>query len=285
MALSTNLKTWINRNLLKSINLKIDTLTIDRIERTRMETLSMVNHFQKQIFPIPKSMLQSNPEIVYQALLESKDNRSNLRDSALNDVGYTYKNDFYTAPDADVLYVMLNIFQPNLFMEVGSGNSTKVARQAIKDYQLKTKIWSIDPQPRTEIDSLCDKVLRCPIEEIKLTSFSELSSGDILFIDSSHKVLTGNDVTFLFLNILPSLPKGIILHIHDIFLPFEYPKQFIDEQREWSEQYLVQAILSFSDSFEVLWAGHYLQRNNKDFNSYFDDIGSGVAQSLWISKN
>ncbi|PZU99916.1 MAG: hypothetical protein DCE90_01090 [Pseudanabaena sp.] len=284
MAISTVLKNWINCNVMNKLNLKVETLTIDRLEEQRINALYNADHFEKAIFPVPSSILKSNPEPIFQSLAESKLNRSKLQRSELNDVGYTYKNDFYTSPDADVLYAIVSSYKPNIFMEVGSGNSTKITRQAIKDYQLSTQIWSIDPQPRAEIDVLCDKVLRLPVERLEFNSFLELSSGDILFIDSSHKVMTGNDVTFLFLNVLPSLPSGIILHIHDIFLPFEYPKHFIDEKRNWNEQYLVQAILDFSDSFEVLWAGHFLQKTHQGFHNHFENISDGTAQSLWLRK-
>jgi hypothetical protein len=284
MALSTTIKNWLNFNIFNRFNLYIETLTSEKRESQRIEVLDKKDYFDTSVFPVPECFASANTEIIFEALSNSKDKLAKFQSISLNDVDYTYKNDFYSSPDAEVLYIMLNITKPRLFLEIGSGNSTKIARQSIKDHGLSTKICSVDPQPRTEIDLLCDEVIRKPVESMSIDRFSELSSGDILFIDSSHKILPGNDVTFLYLNILPILKKGVIIHIHDIFLPFEYPKAFIDEKREWNEQYLVQVLLETSKSFEVLWPGHFLQRTQKDFGSYFDNVENRSAQSLWLRK-
>jgi len=284
MALSTKIKNWLNFSIFNRFNLYIETLTYEKRESQRIELLDKKDYFDTPVFPVPECFASANTEIIFEALSNSKSKLAKFQSTSLNDVGYTYKNDFYSSPDAEVLYIMLNITKPKLFLEIGSGNSTKIARQSIKDHGLSTKICSVDPQPRTEIDLLCDEVIRKPVESMSIDRFSELSSGDILFIDSSHKILPGNDVTFLYLNILPILKKGVIIHIHDIFLPFEYPKAFIDEKREWNEQHLVQVLLETSKSFEVLWPGHFLQKTRKDFGSYFDNLENRAAQSLWLRK-
>src|SRR5207245_655950 len=104
---------------------------------------------------------------------------------------------------------------------------------------------SIDPAPRREIAQHADEVIRYRVESFEPSRIlSRLDRNDILFIDSSHEIKTGNDVLHLFLNILPSLSPGVIVHVHDIFLPFEYPKEWIVEHRwAWGEQYLLQSLL------------------------------------------
>ena len=105
------------------------------------------------------------------------------------------------------------------------------------------------------------------MEDIDLEFFSQLHSGDVLFIDSSHTVKIGGDVNYLFLEVLPRLEPGVIVHIHDIFLPFEYRRDWVlDEFRFWTEQYLLQAFLTFNSEFEVLMANSYMA------HGYLDDL-------------
>lgn len=150
-----------------------------------------------------------------------------------------WENTFFSALDAIALYGMLGAHQPARYLEVGSGNSTKFARRAQQDLGLSTKILSIDPHPRAEIDALCDGVVRQPLEDVGAVHFDQLEAGDILFIDNSHRVFQNSDVTVFFLEVLPRLKSGVIVHIHDIFLPFDYPRSWVD--RHYSEQYLLAA--------------------------------------------
>ncbi|HEY1471590.1 MAG TPA: class I SAM-dependent methyltransferase [Candidatus Acidoferrum sp.] len=144
---------------------------------------------------------------------------------------------FFSSLDAVALYGMLVEFQPKRMIEVGSGDSTKFARRAIRDHGLRTHLTSIDPQPRASIDQLCDLVIRQPLEEIDTALFEQLHAGDFLFIDSSHRTFTNSDVTILFMNLLPRLAEGVVVHLHDIFWPFDYPPEWND--RYYSEQYLL----------------------------------------------
>jgi hypothetical protein len=114
------------------------------------------------------------------------------------------------------------------------------------------------------------------VEDIDLEFFSQLDSGDILFIDSSHTVKIGGDVNYLFLEVLPRLKPGVIVHVHDIFLPFDYRRDWVmDEFRFWSEQYLLQAFLSFNAEFEVLMCNSYLGLY------YLEDLKSTFPNSPW----
>ena len=121
----------------------------------------------------------------------------------------------------------------------GSGDAAKFARRAIQDHGLPTYLTSIDPQPRASIDRSCDRVVRSPLEEVD-QQFAELQAGDFLFIDSSHRTFTNSDVTILFMNLLPRLRDGVVVHLHDIFWPFDYPPEWND--RYSSEQYLRELI-------------------------------------------
>ncbi len=155
--------------------------------------------------------------------------------------GPRWMNPWFTALDAVALTGMLARHDPRLLIEIGSGNSTKFARHTIRERNLRTRIVSIDPQPRAEIDSLCDEVIRAPAESVDPTVFSRLKAGDVLFIDSSHRSLENSDVTTLFLEILPELPPGVLVHVHDVYLPYDYPPQA--EGLMYNEQYLLAALL------------------------------------------
>ena len=149
----------------------------------------------------------------------------------------TFHNIYFTGLDAAALYTVVATERPARFFEVGSGNSTKFAHRAKRDYGLDTKIISIDPNPRADVEKLCDEAIRTPLEQMDLGIFADVGKGDILFIDNSHRCFTNTDVTVFFLEILPRLNPGAIFHLHDIFLPYDYPPVWRD--RFYSEQYLL----------------------------------------------
>jgi len=160
-------------------------------------------------------------------------------------------NGWLPALDSIALYSLLALHNPQQYVEVGSGNSTKFARRAIRDHRLQTRITSIDPWPRAEIDTICDRVIREPVEQVALETFDILRPGDILFIDSSHRTFMNSDVTMLFLDVLPRLPAGVIVQVHDITLPCDYPAQWTG--RYYSEQYLLAAyLLGRGDALEIV---------------------------------
>jgi Methyltransferase domain len=152
-----------------------------------------------------------------------------------------WNNGFLPGLDIMVLYTMLGWKKPLHYIEIGSGNSTKVVAKAIEDFKLPTKITSIDPYPRAEIDTLAQKIIREPFENIDFSFIFKLEPNDILFIDNSHRVLPNSDAMVFFMEVLPMLPKGVIVHIHDIYLPYDYPQFMCD--RFYSEQYNLAAFI------------------------------------------
>jgi hypothetical protein len=153
----------------------------------------------------------------------------------------SWVNGWLPGLDGASLYALVASNKPAIYIEVGSGNSTKFVRRAIKDHELKTRIISIDPHPRDEIDAICDEVIRQPLEECDLSVFEQLSAGDICFIDNSHRCFQNSDVTVVFLEILSRLAPGVLIGFHDIFLPDDYPNAWAN--RFYSEQYLLAAFL------------------------------------------
>ena len=147
----------------------------------------------------------------------------------------SWNNNFLPGLDIIGIYTIFYLIKPKHYVEVGSGNSTKVARKAIIDHKLTTKITSIDPNPRTEIDALADVIIRLPFEDIDPIEILQLEEDDILFIDNSHRILPNSDAMVFFMEVLPQLQKGVIVHLHDIYLPYDYP-QFMCN-RAYNEQY------------------------------------------------
>jgi hypothetical protein len=171
-------------------------------------------------------------------------------------------HDWLDGLDTFALYGFAATRNAALYLEIGSGYSTKVVRRALKDSGVQTKIVSIDPRPRAEIDSLCDEIVRQPLEKCDLKIFDRLASGDILFFDGSHRSFMNSDVTVFFLEILPRLRSGVLVHLHDIFLPLDYPPYWEYEfypHRYWNEQYLLAAsLLAGHGSYEVVLPNCYV---------------------------
>jgi hypothetical protein len=178
-------------------------------------------------------------------------------------------NGLFGGGDALVAYCMVRYFQPRLIIEIGGGFSSLLLAEAGAKNG-KSALICIEPFPqqflRQTLPGSCSLVEK-RVQDVDLELFSELGPGDILFIDSSHTVKIGGDVNYLILEVLPRLKPGVIVHVHDIFLPFEYRRDWVMEQfRFWTEQYLLQAFLAFNSEFEVLMANRYLG------NRYMEDV-------------
>src|SRR5206468_3938156 len=126
---------------------------------------------------------------------------------------------------------------------------------------------SVEPYPNPTIRAGVPGLTRLEpkkVQDVPLSFFQQLEANDILFIDSSHVLCIGSDVQYEFLDILPSLKPGVVVHVHDILIPREYHRKWVMEGRFWGEQYILQAFLAFNDSFEVLWAGQYMHLTHPD---------------------
>jgi Methyltransferase domain len=168
-------------------------------------------------------------------------------------------NGYYPTPDAEIYAAMILDIGPGQIVEVGSGYSTLVARRAIGYGVLPTKLAVIDPAPRTEIGSAADEVVDRPVEDSDLDC-RDWTENDILFIDSSHICRSRGDVPFLFCRVLPKLPAGVFVHVHDIFIPYDYPTNY--DERCYTEQYLLHCALSGSNRYATVFATHYLARRH-----------------------
>lgn len=186
----------------------------------------------------------------------------------------TWNNGFLPGLDIVGIYTMLAEYKPQTYVEIGSGNSTKVAYKAKQDLQLTTEIISIDPMPRAEIDQLANKIIRAPFESIDFSFLYDLKENDILFVDNSHRILPNSDSMVFYMEILPRLKKGVIVHIHDIYIPYDYPQFMCD--RFYSEQYgLAMYLLSNSQKYNTILPNYFIS---------VDKELSALIESLWQSE-
>jgi len=177
---------------------------------------------------------------------------------------YHYNNGLFETVDAEMAYCLVRHFKPARIIEVGGGFSTRILSAALRANrlagELDGELTTIEPFPSPELKSITNLISK-RIQDVDMDLFLSLQSGDILFLDSSHVVSVGSDVVREYLEILPRLAAGVIVHVHDIFFPSDYPRDaVISNFCFWSEQYLLQAFLAFNPHFEVLWSSSAMQR-------------------------
>jgi methyltransferase family protein len=160
-----------------------------------------------------------------------------------------WDNGWFGGLDGVALYGFLRSMRPATLLEIGSGHSTMFARRAIGDEGATTRLVSVDPAPRARIDSICDEVIRQPLETLALERLPVLAAGDMVLFDGSHRLFAGSDAAVFFTEFMPSLPPGILVGIDDVYLPYDYPAAVSD--RYWSEQYALAMYLLGGAPVEV----------------------------------
>lgn len=189
-------------------------------------------------------------------------------------------NYYFGVMDAAVLFAIMKEHSPQRVIEIGSGISTRYMRYFQNKLTLNTSIICIDPMPRVEIGNVADKVIIQPLENVISDDIFNLKSGDIIFLDGSHYVFQGNDTLTFFFKLLPSLPKGVIIHIHDIYLPYDYVESA--ERQLWSEQYLLAALMQGGfNGFEVLYPAYYMSQTNNEIKQALASIDNLLDHSTF----
>jgi hypothetical protein len=265
-AMSTQIKDRLN-TVLNSAGLQLSTTRLERLEHARLSKLAARGHwatmpFQQELGLEPRCYL----EFLETVCGPYRSDLSALQNADAGDDGYFRNNGWFESVDADVLYGVIRHFRPALIIEIGSGYSSRLAARAICDGELATKLICVDPSPRVEIRRCVHEFVQSPVEDIPASELADrLGPNDLLFIDSSHVITTGGDVLYLYLQVLPRLRPGVLVHAHDIFLPFEYPQEFIVKERwGWNEQYLLYALLIGSPDFEILWPSCCMWQSHLD---------------------
>lgn len=176
---------------------------------------------------------------------------------------YAYNYGQFRSGDAEFFYNIIRKYKPSRLIEIGSGSSTLLAMKAIKANQNESPDYQcehicIEPFEASWLEETGAKIIRERVEKLDPSFFQQLGNNDILFIDSSHIIRPQGDVLFEYLEVLPSLNPGVIVHIHDIFSPRDILDEWITEARFWNEQYLLEAFLTFNKTFRIIGAVNYL---------------------------
>ncbi len=200
-------------------------------------------------------------------------------------------NASYPLPDARLLYAMVREVKPPSIVELGSGQTSRIIAQACAANAAEgasAEFHAYDPFPIAVQDGLpgLSALHRVPAQEVPEEVFTALKAGDILFVDTTHTVKIGSDVNRIILRILPLLAPGVIVHFHDICLPYEYPRYLLEDYAlYWAEQYLLQAFLSMNPSFEVLYSTDALCRDRRSEAQAAGLAGpSESGSSFWIRR-
>lgn len=207
---------------------------------------------------------------------------------------FSIDNGMFGPVDAEIYYSFIRENKPTNIVEVGAGHSTLLASAAIErnlseDPADTCTLTAIEPEPIQQLTSIQVTLVRKKVEEIDPEFFQTLSENDILFIDSSHVSRIGGDVNHLLLEIVPRINLGVLVHFHDIFLPNEYPSDWVHRQHWFfTEQYLVQAFLAFNNSFELLWSSSLMASRHMDelraSIPSLAEVPKAQPGSLWIRR-
>lgn len=204
---------------------------------------------------------------------------------------YRFRNGFFGPGDGLVLYGMLRKLRPARVIEVGSGWSSALMLDVNdRHFDGSIELTFVEPDPvrlreLLRPDETDDRLLVCPVQEVPLERFRALAARDILFIDSSHVSKFDSDVNYLLFEVLPALAPGVVIHVHDVFWPFEYPRDWLEEGRALNESYLVRAFLQYNSAFEILYFNSWMAENAREaverrMPHCLEDPGS----SFWIRR-
>lgn len=206
-----------------------------------------------------------------------------------------FRNEYFAGLDAALYYALIRDLKPRRVIEIGSGFSTRIADLALRRNRIgghAGDLVCIEPFPQARLLDArpAMTLIEQPVERVPLEVFDALEANDILFIDSSHAVKFGGDVCREFLEILPRLRPGVWVHVHDIFFPADYPARWlIDQRRAFTEQYLLEAFLTFNRQFSVRAASHWLRQEHADAtvrlcSPSLQLPGDHGASSFWMQK-
>lgn len=227
--------------------------------------------------------LINNLSMYYCEIQYSSEKQKNLR--------YYYENGFYSYTDGIVLYSMIRHFKPNRIIEIGSGFSSALMLDVNQLYfNHSINLTFIEPYPNRLYSLISNKdktntnIIESKLQSIPIEVFEKLETGDILFVDSSHIVKTGSDVNYIIFDILPNLKRGVLIHFHDIFYPFEYPKKWVFGGRNWNENYFLQAFLMYNNNFEIKLFSDYIHKHHKDAFRNMPLTYKSTGGNLWLER-
>ena len=233
----------------------------------------------------PKRQLNNLKKLKYVNEIKSL----NLKKNSPN-YNFNIYNSYFNSADAEIYYQLIRYHKPQKIIEVGSGHSTLIALEAIKknnSQKKKVELICVEPYENKWLEKLNIKIIRKNVENLNNSFFKKLKKNDILFIDSSHMIKPYGDILKIYQEIIPTLKKGVLIHIHDIFTPNNYPLNWLIEQNKfWNEQYLVETMLMNEKKYEILLMLNYLKNNHYKYlkNRCIHLKNNEEPSSLYIRK-
>ncbi|MFA6391281.1 MAG: class I SAM-dependent methyltransferase [Patescibacteria group bacterium] len=269
---------FISAVILRAVRrIGLEHLKISKKALLKVGVMPICNHYYEPLFDKkclrkPLSENRELPGIDWNiteqiSLLEKfhyNDEFDNIPSDYIDDLSFNFNNDSFESGDAEYWYNIVRLKKPKTIVEIGSGSSTKIAQLAIKkniieDENYKCEHICIEPYEMPWLEELNVDVIRKKVEEVNKEVFKKLDTNDILFIDSSHMIRPQGDVLYEYLELLPTLNNGVIVHIHDIFSPKDYPEDWvIGKVRFWNEQYLLEAFLTSNSKWRIIGALNFL---------------------------
>jgi len=243
--------------------------------------------------PIFDININSENQLKFLDSLKDYYNNLPFEDAPVENLRYYYRNPFFGYGDAIVLSCLLQQVRPKRIIEVGSGFSSAVILDTL-DFapDLQTECLFIEPYTE-RLESLLQnsdrtrvEILNNFVQDVDISLFDRLHENDILFIDSTHVVKTGSDVLYHITKVLPKLRPGVIIHFHDIFYPFEYPKDWVmDDNRSWNEIYFLQAFLMNNNNYEILFFNDYMAKTHAEkIQEEMPEFMKNSGGSFWLRK-
>jgi predicted O-methyltransferase YrrM len=230
-----------------------------------------------------QTRLLNNLQAYYKDLPFSHNRQKNLR--------YYLCNDFYAYTDGILLYSIMRHYRPKRIIEIGSGFSSAAMLDTNEIFfRNQVQLTFIEPYPKRlyslirKKDKTSTTILEHGVQAVPLDVFAQLTAGDVLFIDSTHVVKTGSDVNYILFDILPVLQPGVLIHFHDVFYPFEYPKNWVLNGRNWNESYFLKAFLMYNNDFEIRLFSDYLHKHHREAFAAMPLCYQNTGGSLWLEK-
>jgi predicted O-methyltransferase YrrM len=203
---------------------------------------------------------------------------------------YYFDNNWYSYSDGVILYSIIRYYKPKRIIEVGSGFSSALMLDMKEKFFNHMDLTFIEPEPERLYSLLHgndrdqNKFIISAIQDVDLSLFNSLEENDMLFIDSSHVSKTGSDINTILFDILPGLKKGVLIHFHDIFYPFEYPQEWVYKGQNWNEDYILKAFLMYNKDFEIMMFSDYLHIHHSNVFSQMPLCYKDHGGNLWIQK-
>jgi hypothetical protein len=214
------------------------------------------------------------------------------QDEKIPELQFYYNNPNFSYGEAVMLYSMIRHLQPKKIIEIGSGYSSCVSMDTNQlFFNNSIQLTFVEPYPEL-LQSLLDtsaqnnvSIIASDLQNVPLAMYTSLAAGDILFIDSTHISKVDSDVNFIIFQILPLIRPGVYIHFHDIYYPFEYPKQWVYEGRAWNEAYLLRAFLQHNTEFEIVLFNAFLGKFYRDeLERQLPLAAKNPGSSIWIKK-